>query len=127
MPKKILLIEDDDMLSTILLNQLTGENLTVSVAHDGEEGLNMILKDRPDLVVLDIVLPKKDGIAVLDELYKREPNNNTTIIILSNSKDMSHIASATNHNVVAYLLKSDHTLPSIVQTIQAYLAMPVKK
>lgn len=113
--KKILIIEDNDNLATLLSNQLADQNISVSVARDGDEGLKKILSEKPDLVILDIVLPKKDGIAVLEELHKSDPEDKTTVIVLSNSKEIEHMAYAAQHHVTAYLLKSDQDLEGIVK------------
>jgi DNA-binding response OmpR family regulator len=121
--KKILIIEDNDTLATLLSNQLTEQNIAVSIARDGNEGLKKILEEKPDLVILDIVLPKKDGIAILEELHKSDPEDKTVVIVLSNSKDIEHIAGAAKHNVAAYLVKSDQDLQGIVGMVKEKLGI----
>ncbi len=121
--KKILLVEDSDELKILLSNQLAGEDITIIKAKDGEEGLEKVLSEKPDLIILDILMPRKTGIEMLNELHKQDPKDSIPVIILSNSKDMQHMAEAASHNVVAYLLKSDQELQKITSIVKEKLGL----
>jgi len=70
--KKILIIEDEETLQRALTQYLEEENFEVFGAMDGEKGVEMVKKEKPDLVLLDIILPKKDGFKVLEEIKQDE-------------------------------------------------------
>ena len=82
MTKKILLIEDEDVLQQTMAEYLTAEKFEVVGAMDGQIGLEMAQKESPDLILLDIILPKLDGFSVLEEIKKNEK----TYIHLKNLK-----------------------------------------
>lgn len=81
MPKTILIVEDEALVATVLTIRLKGLGYKVLVANDGEEGLRLVRKERPDLAILDIGLPKLDG-NTLCELIKTEPESKHTRIIM---------------------------------------------
>ena len=66
--KKVLIIEDDDHISKIYGIKLSKENVDTIIARDGQEGINMIASEKPDLVLLDLMIPIKDGFTVLEEV-----------------------------------------------------------
>ena len=72
MAKKILIVEDEATLNKALMEFLTGEGFEILSALDGEKGLEMAKKDNPDLILLDLLMPKMDGFAVLKELKERK-------------------------------------------------------
>src|SRR5258705_129670 len=83
--KKILIVEDEQILGDILLNKLYMEGFTASWELDGEAGLKKMREMKPDLVLLDIVMPKKDGYEVLEEMQKDPSLKNIPVVIISNS------------------------------------------
>ncbi len=121
--KKLLIIEDDDMLANLLSNHCVSQGFTVDIARDGEEGMKKISEMNPDAIIIDIVMPKKDGISVLKELHSKEPNSTRPIIVLSNSSDINHVATAVANKAAAYLVKSDQRLQSIVDTVKQKLGI----
>lgn len=119
--KKILITEDDTSLRLTLLEKFTNEGFSVSVAVDGEEGLALVKKEKPDLILLDIRMPKIDGITMARELKKMEVS--IPIIFLTNLDDISHIAEAIEINETDYLIKSDMKLDDLVKRVRQRLAM----
>jgi len=83
--KKILFIEDEEVLRNLLHKKLTHEGYNVITAQDGEVGIEMIRKEKPDLILLDILMPKKTGFEVMEEVNKDEELKKIPIIIISNS------------------------------------------
>ncbi len=122
-PKKILVIEDDAILSSALVDNLTFEGFEVIIAKDGEEGVALALEKMPDLILLDILLPKKDGLSALTELRRDAWGKNVPVIVLSNLSEPSGIASAMGADVYEYLLKVDWKIEDVVKRVRAMLKM----
>jgi DNA-binding response OmpR family regulator len=121
MAKKILIVEDEATLNKALLEFLTGEGFEILSALDGEKGLEMAKKELPDLILLDIILPKKDGYEVLDEIRKDEKTKNIPIIMLTNLESQEDILKALEKGATTYLVKSDYKLEDIVKKIKETL------
>ena len=119
--KKILIIEDNKDLRSVLSNALSSENLTVLQAEDGEDGLRIALAEHPDLILLDIILPKMDGMTMLQKLRKDEWGRNAQVMILTNLMDAEKIDSAMSEGVYDFLVKSNWSLPDLVQKIKVKL------
>lgn len=115
--KKILLIEDDRALQTALIEALVQEGYETISAFDGEEGLNKIEKEKPDLILLDLILPKKDGYEVLAEI-KDGPNKNIPVFILTNLEEIDNIQKALDLGAKTFMVKSDFSLHDIVEKIR---------
>ena len=105
--KKILVIEDEEPLLNALSAKLQTEGFEVLEAENGEDGLKLALKKHPDLILLDIILPKMDGITVLENLRENAWGKTVQVIILSNLSDWNNTSAAVNLNVRDYLVKSD--------------------
>lgn len=117
--KKILLIiEDDKHLLKALLEKFSRENLEVITATDGEKGLELSLSLRPDLILLDIVLPKMDGITVLKKIREAEGGDKMDIIILTNLSGAAKTAEAIESGVYDYLVKTDWKLSDVVDMVK---------
>jgi DNA-binding response OmpR family regulator len=105
MSKKILIVEDEDLIAKVLCMRLEGLGYKVSVACDGEEGLEMAKKEKPDLAILDIGLPRIDG-NTLCELIKSEPSTKgAKIIMLTGKKLMGDMESAFKSGAEVYVNK----------------------
>jgi len=121
--KKILIVEDEeavlDAISEILLNQ----GFTTLMSKDGGEGLTTALKERPDLILLDILMPKMNGMIMLQKLRQDEWGKTVPVIILTNvSPNASSIIDSVLQNEPAYyLVKSDVKLDGIVEKIREVL------
>jgi DNA-binding response OmpR family regulator len=120
--KKILIIEDEDSLQTALAEFLVLEKFEVFQAFDGEKGIEMAIKEKPDLILLDIVLPKKDGYEVLAEIKKNKETLGIPIIILTNLESPEDVDKAFSLGVRNYLIKSNYTLENIAVKIKEMLA-----
>jgi len=89
--KKILIVDDSQELRKILVSALHTENITVIEAGDGEEGLEKALAERPDLILLDIVMPKIDGMAMLEKLREDAWGKDVQVIVLTNMTDAEKV------------------------------------
>ena len=107
MAKKILIIEDEEILIDLLQRKLTMAGYDVLVAKNGIEGINEIKKEIPDLILLDIVMPKMGGFEVMKELQKDEKFSKIPIIIISNSGQPVELDLAQRLGADDWLIKTD--------------------
>jgi DNA-binding response OmpR family regulator len=121
--KRILIIEDETTLQRALTEYLTAEGFDVTSALDGEEGLNMAKTKNPDLVLLDIILPKKDGYEVLSEIKKDEKLKKVPVVLLTNLEAAEDIDRAFDAGATTYLVKSNYKLEDVVKKIKELLKM----
>jgi CheY-like chemotaxis protein len=105
--KKILLIEDEELLISVLQRKLSNEGYEVLVARDGEEGLKTMEQALPDLILLDIIMPKKDGFAVLEDMSKDENLRKIPVIIISNSGQPVELDRAKRLGAKDWLVKTE--------------------
>jgi DNA-binding response OmpR family regulator len=119
---KILIIEDDPMIQKVYHDKLALEGYDVDLASDGEEGMNKALNSKPDLVLLDLVLPKINGFSVLSELRKNPKTQRTPIIILSNRGREDEIEKGLKLGADDYIVKVFATPTHVVERIQKYLS-----
>ncbi len=105
--KTILILEDENIMLALLQRQLEAEGYIVRVAEDGEKGLAMMREIKPDLVLLDIIMPKKDGFGVLEEKQKDEAIKDIPVIIISNSGQPVELTRAQSLGVKDWLVKTE--------------------
>lgn len=117
--KKILIAEDDRSLLLALEEEFTNEGFSVVTALDGEEGLIVAEKEKPDLLLVDIKMPKIDGVTMVRKL--KEVGNNAPVMFLTNLDDMKHISDAVEVSKSDYLVKSDWKLEDIVKRVKEKL------
>ncbi|MDB5237399.1 MAG: transcriptional regulator [Parcubacteria group bacterium] len=119
--KKVLIAEDDTLLRTVLANQFAMAGYEVVTAEDGAQGVDLYFKEKPDAVVLDIMMPKKSGLEMLEEIRAMAPLAKTPFVVLSNSNELEHVARAADDGVIAYLIKSDPQITAVVNLITEHL------
>ena len=119
---KITLIEDDKILSKVLHAELTDAGFEVSQAFDGEAGLGLVRSKRPDLVLLDLILPKKHGFEVLEELKKSPETKAIPVIILTLLGEDEDIKKGLRLGANDYLVKSNHAIAEIVEKVKNFFA-----
>lgn len=123
MAKKVLIVEDEATLNKAIADFLVAENFEVLSALDGQAGIEMAKKELPDLILLDIILPQKDGYEVLDDLKKDEKTKNIPVILLTNLESQEDIVKAFEKGATTYLVKSDYKLQDVVKKIKMALGM----
>lgn len=123
---KILVIEDEPDLQKALAMALKQKNYQVLQAFNGETGIEMYEKESPDLVLLDLILPKKDGFGVLEEIKKTSQTSDTPIIILTNLEKNTDIERAMELGVAAFFIKANYSLGEIIQKIEEILKKHLK-
>jgi len=112
---KILLVEDDIALRDIYSARFTAEGYEVVTASDGEEALTIAVKEKPDLILLDIMMPKISGFDVLDILRATPETKNTKIIVMSALSQPTDIEKGQKLGADEYLVKSQVTLSEVVE------------
>ena len=118
--QKIGLIEDDRILSDALSGGLKDAGFRVERAFDGEEGLAMVLAKKPDLILLNILLPKMDGLTVAKKLKSDPATKEIPIIILTVLEKSEPVATALESGVYEYLVKSKFKVEDIVKRVQEH-------
>lgn len=119
--KKLLIVEDDLVLQSALEEFLVAEGFEVSCAIDGEVGIQKALSELPDLILLDIVLPKKDGYEVLAEIKSNEKASHIPIVLLTNLGSLEDVKKALELGATTYLVKADYKLDEVTQKIKEIL------
>jgi DNA-binding response OmpR family regulator len=122
MPKKILIIEDDHALQKALVETLTKHGYTATSAFDGETGLQSAEREKPDLILLDIILPKRDGFGIMKELKESPATAPIPIIILTNLEDTADIERALGLGATAFLVKTNYQLEEIAKKVEQVLS-----
>jgi CheY-like chemotaxis protein len=117
MAKQILIVEDVSFLQKAMKVILKDAGYDVIIASNGEDGLNKALKKHPDLILLDILMPKMDGMTMLKELRKDPWGKKAPVIILTNLNDKEKLIEATKEHVVDYYVKSDWEIDEIVKIV----------
>ena len=120
---KILIIEDESSLQDSLSEFLSMEKFETVSAFNGEDGIALAKKEKPDLILLDIVLPKKNGFEVLEEIKKNKETEKIPVILLTNLESTEDVNRAFDFGVTTYLIKSSYTLEDIVRKIKENLGI----
>lgn len=115
--KKILVIDDDMTFVATMKAALDSAKYAVISASNGVEGLEMMEESKPDLILLDIMMPKMDGIEFLKELNKKYGEGKTPVLITSNVSSLDKISEGISLGVRGYFIKSDESLQGIVGII----------
>jgi DNA-binding response OmpR family regulator len=118
---KILIIEDDISMLNMYQKLFNYEGFTTIISEDGEKGVKAAVEQNPDVVLLDIMMPKKSGFQVLEDLKKDEKTKNIPVILLTNLSSESVITEAFSLGAVGYLVKSQTPNDQIVAEVKKYI------
>ena len=121
--KKILIAEDDKFLANAYRLKLSKLGFDVRLATDGQEALNILKDFIPDLMILDLVMPNKDGFAVLEEVKSRPDTKSVPVIIASNLGQKEDIDRGLKLGAADYIVKADVAISEIVDKINARLLL----
>lgn len=116
--KRILIIEDEDQIIDVLDRKLRKEGFATILAKDGVSGLSTAIKEKPDLILLDLVLPGMDGITLLTKLRENEDGKNIDVIVLTNLDTAEKIDQSKKEGVYDFLVKTNWTLDDVVDRIR---------
>lgn len=125
-PIKILVIEDEQPMQDALVDSLAQNSFSVITSNNGKDGLALALRDRPNLILLDIFMPKMDGLTMLESLRSDTWGENVPVIILTNLNPDADatIKAIMDHKPAFYLIKSNVTLEGIVTKVKEVLNLP---
>ncbi|MBI3634157.1 MAG: response regulator [Candidatus Yonathbacteria bacterium] len=119
--KKVVVVEDDEHISKVYEIKLAKENINTMVAQDGEEAVTMITAEKPDLIILDLMVPNKDGFGVLEDIKKDPVLAKIPVIVLSNLGQKKDQDRAFALGVNEYLVKMDYSIQDIIDKVKGYL------
>ncbi len=117
----VLIAEDEDFLIRTLEDNLVSEGYSVDVARNGDEAIEKIAKKKPDIILLDILMPKRDGFYVLEEIKKNPEWKLVPVIVLSNLGEDATIKKALEMGADDYFVKSQHPIQEIIEKVKDYL------
>ncbi|MEI6580675.1 MAG: response regulator [bacterium] len=119
--KKIVIVEDDEHIAKVYRLKLELEKIDAIIASDGEDAVSKVFSEKPDLILLDLMLPKKDGFWVLEQVRHNTAFLNTPIIVLSNLWEQADKERALVLGANDYLVKIDTTIQEVIDKIKVYI------
>jgi len=121
MAKKILIIEDDSAFQKALKKSLEREEYEVSAVSDGDTGIRAASEERPDLILLDIILPKKSGFEVMKYISSKPELASIPVIVLTNLEGSNDVEKMLTMGAQAFLVKANYSIKEIVDVIKRIL------
>ncbi len=119
--KKILIADDEKEIVKALSDHLVWSGFQVAAAYDGEECLQEVESFKPDLILLDVVMPKMDGIAVLKKLKESASTKDIPVLLLTNLDSLDKVADTLEAGGTQYLIKSNYSSEELEEKIRAAL------
>jgi DNA-binding response OmpR family regulator len=118
---KILVVEDEEILLTALSEELKQQGFAVVGAHDGVEGVEMAVSEKPSIILLDLVMPRLDGIGALKQIKENDATRDIPVVILTNLSDYDKVSDALSLGAMDYLVKANYRLEELVMKIKSIL------
>ncbi len=118
----LLVVEDDEFISAIYSKKLSLEGYTVRLAENGERALSMMREEKPDLVLLDIIMPVKDGFETLREMRADEKLRDIKVVVLSNLSEDKEMSQTRELGAIDYLVKANIAVSDLSAKVVGYLA-----
>jgi len=119
--KKIIVVEDEQYLRDLYIQILQQEGYRVDSAEDGDIAFEKLSKNQYDLVLLDVILPKMDGLQILEKLSKMGGRKFDNTVLLTNLGQDLVVAKALDYGVRGYMIKSDYTPEEMINEVKGYL------
>ncbi len=119
--KKVLVVDDEKVLLELLLSKIEQAGFIAIGARDGDEGLQKALVEHPDLILLDIIMPKMDGITMLKKMREDAWGKTATVMVLSNLNTAEAVEKSLENGVYDYLVKVDYSLDDLVKIVKKKL------
>lgn len=121
--KKILIVEDEEAILRGISDKFTYSGFAVTKATNGQDGLDKALKEHPDLILVDNLMPNTDGFYLIENLRKDEWGKDARIIMWSNSHDSHTVVRAKELGVLEFMVKSDWEYRDVVKKVKEVLGM----
>jgi DNA-binding response OmpR family regulator len=125
--KNILVVEDDKLLASAYRVKLAREGFDVRMAGDGQEALEILNEYAPDLIILDLIMPKLDGFGFLTEIKKIEEKSNIPVIVASNLGQSEDVVRAVKLGAADYIVKTDLSMKNLIEKIYQILKLSPKE
>ena len=122
MSKKILIVEDEETLYKVVKEEFEEKGYKIKIAVDGAAVMEMARDFKPDIILLDIILPKEDGLQALAELKADPDLKKIPVIMLSNLSEAESIKKALTLGAVDYFVKTQYSLYEIIEKVEKYMA-----
>jgi DNA-binding response OmpR family regulator len=119
--KKILIVEDEKILAEMYHDRFVQAGFKIVMAYSAEEGIETALKEKPDLILLDILLPRENGIGFLGKLRQNPQTASIKVVAFSNYDDPDTKKEALEFGVKEYLIKTNYTPQEIIEKVKGYL------
>ena len=119
----VLIVENEKDLSEALMTVLAHEGFIVTVTEDGEEGLATALRNKPDIILLDIMMPKMDGLTVLQYLRSDDWGKHANVIMMTAFDDQEKVDRAAELDTPDYIVKTNVTLAAVVAKVKEKLGL----
>ncbi|MFZ2310765.1 MAG: response regulator [Patescibacteria group bacterium] len=123
MKKVLLIVDDEEIVYKALSVQFEKNEVEIITVKNGEDGLKTALEHHPDLILLDILMPKMDGITVLNKLREDDWGKNAKVIVLSNISDTDKVKEAQERGSDEYLIKADWSVIDVAKKIRTILEL----
>lgn len=120
--KTVLIVEDDEFLAEIYKRQFQNDGFDSQVALNGESALSVLQGSAFDVIILDIMLPKMDGLTLLGEIKKNQKTAKIPVVMLSNLSQDSTVKQALALGAKGYLVKAQYLPPQVVEEVKKYLS-----
>ena len=118
MPKKILIIEDEEIVKNLLKKKLEKEGYDVFIAENGEEGLKIMKETNPDLILLDIIMPKMGGFELMEKKNKEKELKSIPVIVVSNSGQPVELDKAKELGAKDWLIKTEFDPMEVIKKVK---------
>jgi CheY-like chemotaxis protein len=119
---KVFIVEDDPLISRMYQKIFTFEQFEVDVAANGEEALSKVTIFKPDIVLLDVMMPKMNGLQVLEELKENEQTKKIPVVMLTNLAGQQDAETAIAKGAVKYIIKSEYEPKQVVEMVKEILS-----
>lgn len=119
--RKILVVDDEELVINALTKRLIKEGFSTDVARDGQEALEKVKSTKPDLILLDVIMPRLDGISVLKKLKESPDTQQIPVIMLTNLYEDRKVGQVLKTGVTDYLVKVDNSLDDIIRRVRKNL------
>lgn len=122
MAAKVLIIEDDQLIQRMYSKIFTFEKYDVVTASDGEEGLDKARSEKPTIILLDVMMPKMNGMQVLEKLKLDPETRSVPVVMLSNLAGDNDVETALSKGAVKYIIKSEHDPKEVADMVNEIIA-----
>ncbi len=120
--RKVLIIDDDQVLPPVLVEKFVEAGFEADRASDGEEGLRKAFESHPDIILLDLVMPKLSGLEMLEKLRADSWGKDAKVVVLTGlEQKIDYMAKAVEGNILGYLVKTNYSFEEIVQKVKDIL------